>query len=203
MKTKHCIALLAIGSLLIPALWAIEPAAEKSGGSDRKLAYVDERSSLRGLQGVMVLVAPLGPAVERFGLTREAILTDAELQLRQYGVKVLSADEYRRTPGHPGLLIVLNVLGADDKQDYPLAVNMSVTLNQDVALIRDPAMCCEAPTWAQVNVALSGRASLGQVRESVRDMVASFINDYLAVNPKQSGPWQSESGDGISNSVPK
>jgi len=50
------------------------------------------KTELHGIRGVMVKVGKL-PETERYGLTRQALQTDTELRLRQYGIKVMTQEE--------------------------------------------------------------------------------------------------------------
>jgi hypothetical protein len=52
-----------------------------------------------------------------------------------------------------------------------------------------PTVVLGSPTVATV-----GRANLRQVREYTKELVAKFINDYLAANPKQPVPAQKDRG---------
>jgi len=195
MRAKHYVAVLAIVPLLFPALWAIELAAEKPGGTLPPLTMVvGQRETLRGLQGIAVLVDMVRPEAERLGLTCEALETDTDLQLRQSGIKVISFLEMSTTPGAPVLYINANVKVRPGEIDATVAVSIVVQLKQKVSLDRDPTIHYKAPTWENAAVATVGRANIRQVGDAVKDLVARFINDYLAVNPKQPAPTQEARG---------
>ena len=184
MKAKRHVVVLAVLAVLIPALWAVVRAAEKTDGTapQPKLA-IEQRDTLRGLQGVAVAVEGLEPEVEQLGLTSEALQTDTELQLRQYGIRVLSHQEQLATPGMPYLYVNVNVKSIET---VPIvAVNIQVKLQQHVSLERDPTILCSGTTWETGGVMMPLRSDLGQVRGGIKDIVAGFINDYLAVNPKK------------------
>lgn len=59
----------------------------------------DPRQSLKGLQGIGVVISPIDPDFERDGLSKDQIQTDVELQLRKVGIKVLTKDEMGKTQG--------------------------------------------------------------------------------------------------------
>jgi len=186
MKAKRGIVVLVVLGVLIPALWVVVHAADKPGGSIPQLKFaVAQRDTLRGVQGVYVSVEPLEPEVERNGLTREALRTDAELQLRRYGIKILTQDEATHTPGVPLLSLSVNVVPVNDDTIPIVAVNMQVSFGQIVALVRDPTVICTCATWDRGMTARISRARLAGVRDIVNDLVAKFINDYLAANPKE------------------
>ena len=62
------------------------------------------RATLQGLKGVHVVVEDLDPDVERDGLTQKQFRTDVELRLRKGGIRVLTREQRRTTPGHPYLV---------------------------------------------------------------------------------------------------
>jgi len=189
MKAKQYVAVLAIATLLIPALWAVELAAEKPGGTlSSPTMVLGQRETLRGLQGIGVIVDMVRPEAEQLGLTREALQTDTDLQLRQYGIKVVSFLEMFTTPGVPVLYINANVKVRPGEIDPTVAVSLVVQLKQNVSLDRDPTIHCKVPTWESAAVATVGRANIRQVRDVAKDLVAGFIKDYLAVNPGQPAP---------------
>lgn len=184
MGAKRHIVLLVMSVSLIPPVWAILRAATKAGGETPHPTYAQaKRETLRGLQGVEVLVEGLDPDVEKLGLTREALKADTELQLRQYGIKVLSREEWLTAPGMPYLYIVCNAQLIEGTG--LVAYNVQVELSQQVLLVRDPAIECTAVTWRRSSVGSVGRGNLRQVRDGIKDDVAEFINDYLAVNPRE------------------
>ena len=189
MKAKRYVAVLAIVALLIPALRAVELAAEKSSGTlPPPTMVLGQRETLRGLQGIGVIVDMVRPEAEQLGLTREALQTDTDLQLRQYGIKVVSFLEMFTTPGVPVLYINANVKVRPGEIDPTVAVSLVVQLKQNVSLDRDPTIHCKVPTWESAAVATVGRANIRQVRDVAKDLVAGFIKDYLAVNPGQPAP---------------
>jgi len=59
--------------------------------SDIKL---NRKSPLDGIKEVVVLVEDI-PETERYGLTRQALQTDTELRLRQYGIKVITLEKLK------------------------------------------------------------------------------------------------------------
>ena len=58
--------------------------------------YLNLKSPLYGIREVVVLVEELPQEAERYGLTRQALQTDTELRLRQYGIKVVTKQENDR-----------------------------------------------------------------------------------------------------------
>jgi len=94
----------------------------------------NERSSLRGLEGVKVLVERIDPDVEHNGLTTGAIQTDVELKLRQAGISVWAPDQ--QTHGRPTLYVAVQVYTGNF--DPIWGFHISVDLRQDAKIECDP-----------------------------------------------------------------
>ena len=139
------------------------------------------KETLRGLPGVAVVIEPLHPTTERDGLTQQQLLTEVEQQLKNAGIRVLTQEEWRKTPGAPYLYVNVAAL----KKSYGLyAYAIEVCLNQLVMLIRDQQTQEFAETWETREVGTVGKKQLSTVRNSVAAHVAVFIRDYFAVNPR-------------------
>jgi hypothetical protein len=48
----------------------------------------DRKEILRGLRDIQVIAEQISPEVEKYGLTQQILQTDAELRLRQNGIKI-------------------------------------------------------------------------------------------------------------------
>ena len=97
-----------LGVALIAAVWSVAVGDTDQGVPEARF-LVEDRDTLRGLDGVFVLVEEIEPEIERYGLTKQALQTDTELQLRQYGIKVLSRVERLAAPGSPYLYVNVGV----------------------------------------------------------------------------------------------
>jgi hypothetical protein len=140
-------------------------------------------ATLRGLQGVGVLVEQLPPEAENKGLKKDQIQTGVESRLQKAGIKVLTKEECAKTPGEPYLYINLNINITKTESDiYPYTVD--VMLIQKVSLLRDPQIYTYAMTWSTGGIGSIDKQILGQLRESVLEMVNIFVNAYLTENPK-------------------
>ena len=137
-----------------------------------------QRESLRGLDGVYVLVEDLNDDTKRAGLSVAQIKTDVELKLRKAGIRITTKEERLTQEGPPHLYVNVNVVGSQQYYAYNISVNLkqSVYLQRNFLLIR-------VPTWTTGG---AGKASSRSIREDARknlgDFVDRFINDYLAVN---------------------
>lgn len=148
----------------------------------KKLFKKIERESLVGLKGVGILVAPLTPGVEKYGLTMQRLQTDAELRLRRNGIKILSDEDLAQEPGGP--ILIVNVLSKIYEETGLAAVYVKVELKQNVLLKRDPTVVRFCDTWREEGVMLVLLKDFKNIREEVKDAVDMFCNDYLAANPK-------------------
>jgi hypothetical protein len=141
------------------------------------------RRSLVGLRGIEVVVEDLAPEVERAGLTKAVIQTDAELKLRIAGIRVLSTDQDAIEPGHPYLYLnAIIATGNGSSWGY----TTSVGLTQTVLLVRNPEIVVEGETWSVASGGgyAASRDIAERVRNKFKDEVDEFINAYLAMNPK-------------------
>jgi len=143
---------------------------------------VEQRDVLVGLQGVCVRVETLINEAKDVGSMNELTQTDIELKLRRAGIKVLSREEQLAAKWTPCLYINVNTLKWKD--GGIIGFSIAVSLNERVFLERDPNILTIAETWSVNNVRGAGSDNRKGVRESVKDLVDKFINDYLAANPK-------------------
>ena len=150
------------------------------------MIYADTygKESLRGLRGVNIMVESLQPDIEKDGLRKSSIKTDVELKLRMAGIKVLTKEEREKEPGMPYLYVRVSSI----KRETGLHVfNIDVELGQLVLLARDPKIICYyATTWRTTGeIGTIGGVKVNQLRDSIKDRVDEFINDYLEMNPKE------------------
>src|SRR6266516_1438415 len=68
------------------------------------------RATLRGLQGVYVLIEDITPENERAGLTTQQLQTDVEGQLRHAGMPVLTKEQAFRVQGAPFLYVYVHLV---------------------------------------------------------------------------------------------
>jgi hypothetical protein len=145
------------------------------------------RSTLRGLDGVYLVVEPLSPEVESLGLSTAVLKRDAQLKLRMAGIKVLSRREWMQTRGGPVCYIEANIVN-DVVLEKSLGVelfayNIRIEFNQDVVLVRDTTTKTLSPTWSTSYLGVTN--SLARIRGKVKDMIESFIAAYIEANPKE------------------
>lgn len=140
------------------------------------------RTTLKGLQGVFVIIESLDPEVEKAGLTSAELRTDVELSLRLAGIRVLSEGQGRRIPGAPYLYVRVNVV-TSTPSIWPYSID--VELNQYVTLDRDRNIRTTGATWSVGSIGTVTLSNIRTAKDRVNDKVDEFINAYLAVNPKR------------------
>jgi hypothetical protein len=142
---------------------------------------VDTRTTLRGFSSVYVVVEPLSPQVENEGLTTDQLQKDTEAKIRTAGVKVLSKEEFVRTPGKPYLYVNVSIsILRTQITRYLFYVRLE--FNQEVSLVKAPETIVPAATWSTGGWGID--FSLENIRNTVKNQVEKFVNAYLAVNPK-------------------
>jgi hypothetical protein len=142
-----------------------------TGSSLWALNSETNRSTLRGLKGVRVLVEDLPPEVEQ------------ELKLRTAGIKTLTQEECLKTPGEPYLYININLNSLNTEGDI-YSHSIDIGLIQNVVLQRAPGQATYAITWSTGGVGLIGKKHVSELQDSVGDLVSIFVKAFLSVNPK-------------------
>lgn len=142
-----------------------------------------EIDSLKGLDGVYILVEDLPKALTDLGATREQLQASIELRLRTLGIKVLTRQEYLASLKSSYLYVQVNCLKVTDSPVY--AINYNLQLMQGVKTIKTPETICIAATWSKSKIMIFGVLTLLNDRQSLLDLIDIFANDYLAANPKQ------------------
>ena len=90
------------------------------------LIYGDE---MRGMKEFWVVVEPLIPELEKDGLPREEVLQTLTAALEKTGIKILSEEEWQKTPGRPVLNATIQAVKLE-KQNYQYTVTIEVTKSE-------------------------------------------------------------------------
>jgi hypothetical protein len=137
--------------------------------------------TLDGLKGVYVSIEPLDPEIKGAGLTENQLKMDVERKLRKAGIKVLTKQEWSKTPGRPAFWVRIGNARLESNHFFYIIVG----LIQDVNLSRAPSFQTSAPTWyISSGIATTGGKLAELCRRTVKEMTDVFINQYLSVNPK-------------------
>jgi hypothetical protein len=156
-----CLCMLLIGS--------ISPSVQAQAHHDVK--------TLKGIRAVWVLVENFSDGAKVLGLSKETTKTDVELKLRLAGMRVVTEEEGFKLPGGPYVYVVVNLT------DTASAASVDISLNQDAKLESNDEIVTGVDTWSRgVVIAHPG---LQGIRDSIKDLVDTFLNDWLSVNPKK------------------
>lgn len=144
-----------------------------------------EIETIKGLKGVWVFVG-VDSGAEGTGLNKEQVRTDVELRLRKNGIKVLTMDEARRTPGAPIFYIKVEIRQISHGL---YCYDINADLSQLAILHRDEIL--PITNWDSTvrvttyKVDFFGKAkSIKEIRETIEDAVNKFSNDFLSANSK-------------------
>jgi len=149
-----------------------------------------EDDPLRGVIGIRVLAYPTKDS-EAAGLTADTVQTEVELMLRQYGIRVLSQEEYRKEGAALTVLVRAfyekTVSGV--RQGYFSMVILEV---EELAFLARDMRKPTFPTPHLMRTWETHRARTGPPEslkagtlESLQEVVKEFANKYLAVNPRE------------------
>jgi hypothetical protein len=146
---------------------------------------VEQGDTLKGLESIGVFVS-LTPKAELYGSTPEKLQAGIESQLRRCGIKVLPAHEISKTLGMPYLTISADCQIRDDNRLSGICGgSLQIFFVQNMFSQRNPKTLCRAATWIDFITFTVERDNLEKiVRESIKDMVDAFCNDFLTANPK-------------------
>ena len=166
-RAAVCLALGLLPLLLLPPAWADNPVAAY---------HAIRRASLKGIKSVEVVVSADSDAACRH-LPTEQLETAIEAQLQEGGIQHdPSAVSY--------LFVSVNSLAA--LTESLCALDVSVDLQQAVALVRDLRITTFGTTWHEGGLGVTATEQRGEFLRMMLDaLVGKFINAYLEQNPKQ------------------
>jgi hypothetical protein len=140
-----------------------------------------QRESLRGIQGVEVVIEDMRPDVQADGLSQEAIRAAVELILRSNGIRVVAHSENMKTPASPYLYV--RVSTSNHSSDI-FAYAVTVAFMQKVSLVHSTQHMMSAATWEKGSIGTTSHSNIRQVINSVASKVKEFSNDFLAANSR-------------------
>jgi hypothetical protein len=144
------------------------------------------QETLKGLQGMYVIVEEMQPNIQKYavkpGLTKEQLQKDIELRLKEIGIKVLSRDEWMKTPGKPVLYVSVNT---HEAERFWYAYDIKIELQQIVKMEANPKVNTLAATWSLNMTGITNIGSLNIIKGDVEVLLARFQQAYWAVNRKR------------------
>jgi len=170
MKPKSEIIVLMLLSIIF---WTSSASADDSEIS---------QSTMKGLNGVYVLVESIQPNIQRYAqkaeLSTVQIKRDVERRLTASGIRTLTRDEWLKTTGRPVLYININT---HETEKYWYAYDIKLELRQIVSLEIDPKVKTLADTWS---INITGVANIGNLNVIKKDadiLLTRFIQVYRSV----------------------
>ena len=138
------------------------------------------RQTLKGIQGVHVVIESLTPEIGGEELDKEGLRKGTVQKLEGGGITVLSEPEIQMTPGRPHIYVHTSIL----KYNYvPVYIYRNrVEFAQDVYLVRDYEVKTGAVTWSVSAIGLASK--LEDIGASMEKLVDYFVEAYVSVNPK-------------------
>jgi len=142
-----------------------------------------QRESLRGLQGVEVIVEEIKSDAQVDGLSQESIRAAVELILRSKGIRVLTQSERSETASKPYLYVSV---GTDKQASGQYSFSVRVELHQAVSLVQRPQQVTSAPTWFTPGKlrTVPGQNIRLWIINAIEPLIREFVSDFLAVNPR-------------------
>jgi hypothetical protein len=133
---------------------------------------VFERTSLKGLKSLQVVVEDIAPDITQDGLDRERIKSSVEHQLEEAGIVVEQQAEN-------ALYIHL---GSVKSETGVYSYALSLQLVQLVLLYRDPSLLTWGTTWSLDLVASVTPENVSEIEPLIGRGVNAFVTDYQAAN---------------------
>ena len=182
---KYWILFVAIVAIFLTGLWVIAAVGDYRDFINSKTHAVIGQQVLKGLVGVTPEVSIFSSTDVLCNLTKHELQTQVELRLRQSGIKVFSEKTEKDSNSLCGLSVNVGLLTYSTPFYF---VESHVKLIEPVFLFRDPQKLTTATTWEPQDVysnLLREIPTSTEILEVVNRSVDEFINDYLAVNPKE------------------
>ncbi|MCE5324117.1 hypothetical protein LLG46_12500 [bacterium] len=151
-----------------------------------------ELDSLRGLNGVYVIVQTISPEIMKDGLTVDMLKSAVTKKLNTAGIKMLPKSD--SLSSKDGILLI--ALSSIKSKTGVHACSIDAELIQVTTLARNPDKPCPATTWASGIVAVVSPENVGHLSDTVGEVVDEFIHDYQSAN-NTSGAGPTISGDKV------
>lgn len=139
---------------------------------------VTEDESLRGINGIMVIVERLHPDAEATGLDRETLDAVVRDGLQKAGIRIYSADERMADERRPYLYVNCNVMRAGGSADF-VAFSLDIEVHQRVTLASGEH--AQSLTWAKSYL---GIQSTDRAAQQIRHVLAGYITQFTDTHKK-------------------
>jgi hypothetical protein len=139
-------------------------------------------ASLKGIQGVRVVVKYAGPDERSYGLTQQQLQDAVELRLKADDVRVLTGEEWTGEPGQPYLCITIAGTRAGSEKTPVFFYSFAADLIQHVSLGRTPSVTTEGSTWNQDYALVVAQKDLREVTMKISDVAHEFAQSVRDAN---------------------
>jgi hypothetical protein len=140
--------------------------------------FGDKREMLRDIQGFRIFIAPLSSDLKALELTEDLLKNDIEFQFKTEGIPFSESSD-------TCLYININTVYLKDLKQF--IYNMEMKLLDMVVVVRKPEVSCYASIWSDNKLGIINQDLLKTtIRASLKEKIDTFIEDYSAVNPKNS-----------------
>ncbi len=134
-----------------------------------------DRATLRGLDGINLVVDKLDAQIEGAGVTVDAVRARLEDRLRAGGIPIDTAKPD---------FVAVRMTGVRANRG-PFAVAVTLGAYQPVQLARDKNLKTATQTWEVETVLLAEPKQLYRAAmDTIDELAASFVAAYRSVNPK-------------------
>jgi hypothetical protein len=130
------------------------------------LIYGDEMRSVKGLR---ISVDAPNPELEKDGLRREEVLGELTAKIEKAGIKILSDEEWRKTPGKPVLNVAILAVKVE-KQNYQYTVTIEVTKSE--AENAAPGSEKSKTIWSTHEM---GEGGVSDIRMNINQIMGVFL----------------------------
>jgi hypothetical protein len=134
--------------------------------------------SLRGLQGVCIIVHDIDDFAEEDGLNEKQVYFEVSLMLVKAGIGVVPQRFYEESEGVAYLHVYVTILSTGVNYIY----NMGIALSHEVLLQRDPEIATTGITWRSEELGIVSMGEAATVIDSIIFKVDEFIADHAAAN---------------------
>jgi hypothetical protein len=134
--------------------------------------------SLRGLQGVCIIIHDIDDFAEDDGLNESQVYFEVSLMLVKAGIGVVPQRFYEDSEGVAYLHVYVTILSTVVNYIY----NLGIDLSHEVSLQRDPEIATTGITWRSQELGIVSMGEAETVIDSIILKVEEFIADHAAAN---------------------
>lgn len=142
----------------------------------------ETRATLSQLKGVYLVIEDLQPNIAKHkkllakaGLDKESLQAVVEEKLKAAGLKVMTKEEWLKTPGRPILSITINT---HESEKYKYAYDVNVQLMQVVFLEVNPQVRTMSPTWSINITGMTHIGNLQIIKLAILTLIDRFISSW-------------------------